>query len=127
VVEMGVAKFGGIATTCVAVLDEESSEKLPSKTPTRHDENARMIERAWFGSGAEIRQDTPYISRSAMMDMLVSDGNTERTAKNKLEPSRPNGIICPSLNSGFIESFENGWRVINPTIASAMMVKRNAK
>jgi phage/plasmid primase-like uncharacterized protein len=126
VVEMGVTKFGKPATTCVAVPDETASTEQPHKRPTKHDENVRTFERAWFNSGAEIREDKPYISRSALRELLIADGMSERTAKNKTEASRSDGIIAPMLNAGTIEPFEHGWVVIEGVQASALMLKKSA-
>lgn len=126
VVEMGITKFGKPATTCVAVPDESASTEQPHKRPTKHDENVRTFERAWFNSGAEMREDKPYISRSALRELLISDGMSERTAKNKTEASRSDGIIAPMLNAGTIAPFEHGWVVVEGVQASAMMLKKSA-
>jgi putative DNA primase/helicase len=126
VVEMGITKFGKPATTCVAVPDESASTEQPHKRPTKHDENVRTFERAWFNSGAEIREDKPYISRSALRELLISDGMSERTAKNKTEASRADGLIAPMLNAGTIMPFEHGWMVVDGVQASAMMLKKSA-
>ena len=126
VVEMGITKFGKPATTCVAVPDESASTEQPHKKPTKHDENVRTFERAWFNSGAEIREDKPYISRSALRELLISDGMSERTAKNKTEASRSDGLIAPMLNAGTIAPFEHGWVVIDGVQGSAMRLKKSA-
>lgn len=125
VIEMGQSKFGGQATTCVAVPDEEASEAKPHKKPSKHDEYARMFERAWWASGAEDRDGLPYISRSAMKDFLASAMSyAEKTIRNKLDPSRQDGITLPMLNAGVIEVFEHGWRVIDPVKSAAMMLQK---
>ena len=126
VVQMGTTKFGSPATTCVAIQDVESSTNKPHKKPTKHDENMRTIERAWWASGAEDRDGLPYLSRSALRDLLVKDGMSERTAKNKTEASRPDGIIGPMLNAGSLEPTEHGWVFTNEAQASAMLMQRNA-
>jgi hypothetical protein len=126
VVQMGITKFGSPATTCVASEDVESSTNKPHKKPTKHDENMRTIERAWWASGAEDRDGLPYLSRSALRDLLVKDGMSERTAKNKTEASRPDGIIAPMLNAGSLEPTEHGWVFTNEAQASAMLMQRSA-
>lgn len=123
VIEMGTTKFGQPATTCVAVHDQEATEAKPHKKPTKHDENIRTIERAWFETGAEIRNGLPYISRSALRDQLVKDGMSERTAKNKTETSRQDGLICPLLNAGSLEGYEHGWIFTEGAQSSAMMMR----
>ena len=125
VIEMGTTKFGGPATTCVAVPDQEAATTKPHKKPTKHDENVRTVERAWWASGAEEREGFPYVSRSALRDLLVKDGATERTAKNKTEASRPDGIISQMLNAGALETFEHGWIFVNKAQASAMLMQKN--
>jgi hypothetical protein len=86
----------------------------------------RTIERAWWASGAEDREGLPYLSRSALRDLLIKDGMSERTAKNKTEASRPDGIIGPMLNAGSLEPTEHGWVFKNEAQVSAMMMQRNA-
>ena len=125
VVEMGISKFGGPATTCVAIPDDEANATKPHKKPTKHDENVRTVERAWWSSGAEERDGLPYLSRSALRDLLVKDGMAERTAKNKTEASRPEGIIAQLLNAGTLETFEHGWIFINEVQVSAMMMQKS--
>lgn len=126
VIEMGTTKFGAPATTCVAIHDQESTTTKPHKKPTKHDENMRTVERAWWASGAEEREGLPYVSRSALRDLLVKDGVTERTAKNKTEASRSDGLIAQLLNAGVLETFEHGWIFINQAQASAMLMQKNA-
>ena len=125
VIEMGVSKFGGAATTCVAIPDDESNATKPHKKLTKHDENNRTAERAWWASGAEERDGLPYVSRSALRDLLVKDGATERTAKNKTEASRQDGMISQMLNAGTLKSIEHGWIFINKAQASAMLMQKN--
>lgn len=125
VVQMGTTKFGSPATTCVALPDVEANTNKPHKKPTKHDENMRTIERAWWASGAEDREGLPYVSRSALRDLLIKDGMSERTAKNKTEASRPDGIVGPMLNAGSLEPTEHGWVFTNEAQASAMLMQRN--
>jgi phage/plasmid primase-like uncharacterized protein/KaiC/GvpD/RAD55 family RecA-like ATPase len=127
IIEMGTTKFGGAATTCVAVPDDESNATKPHKKPSKHDENNRTVERAWWSSGAEERNGLPYLSRSSLRDLLVKDGMSERTAKNKTEASRQDGIIAQMLNAGTIEPFEHGWIFINESQVSAMMMQKNGE
>jgi putative DNA primase/helicase len=127
VIEMGTTKFGAPATTCVAVPDTDATTTKPHKKPTKHDENVRTIERAWWHAGAEEREGLPYISRSALRELLVNDGMSERTAKNKTEASRPDGIIAQLLNAGTIETLEHGWIVSNEVQASAMLMRKSGQ
>jgi hypothetical protein len=109
----------------VAIPDDEANITKPHKKPTKHDENVRTVERAWWSSGAEERDGLPYLSRSALRDLLIKDGMAERTAKNKTEASRPEGIIAQLLNAGTLETFEHGWIFINEVQVSAMMMQKS--
>jgi hypothetical protein len=86
----------------------------------------RTIERAWWSSGAEDRDGLPYVSRSALRDLLVKDGMSERTAKNKTEASRSDGIIAQMLNAGALEPAEHGWVFKNEAQVSSMLMRKNA-
>ena len=125
VIEMGITKFGKPATTCVAIPDESASTEQPHKRPSKHDETVRTMERGWFNSGAEMRGDKPYISRSALREFLVQNGISERTAKNKTEASRADGLIAPMLNAGMIEPFQHGWVFVQDAQVSAMLLRKN--
>lgn len=127
VIEMGRTKFGKPATTCVAIPDDESQEQTPHKPLTKHDQNVQLLERAWHASGAEMRNNCPYLSRSALMDVIVADGNSQRTAENKVAPGRKDGLIMPMLNAGVMRPFEHGWIFVNPTQTNAMLMLSNAK
>ena len=127
VIEMGRTKFGKPATTCVAIPDDESQEQTPHKPLTKHDQNVQLLERAWHASGAEMRNNCPYLSRSALMDVIVADGNSQRTAENKVAPGRKDGLIMPMLNAGVMRPFEHGWIFVNPTQTKAMLMLSNAK
>jgi hypothetical protein len=61
-----------------------------------------------------------------MRELLVKDGATERTAKNKTEASRSGSIIEQLLNAGTLETFEHGWIFSNKIQASAMLMQKNA-
>lgn len=126
IVEMGFSKFGAISTTCVAIHDPDAAKDAPHKKLSKHDEYARLIERAWYASGSEIRDDKPYISRSGFKEFLVANmGYKEVTVRNKLDASRKDGIILPMLNSDTIEVYEHGWRVIDEVKSGAMMLSKS--
>lgn len=127
VVEMGLTKFGKVATTCVAIPDTDSQEQNPHKPVTKYDQDVQLLERAWIDSGSEMRNNSPYLSRSALINTLVADGNSQRTAENKVEPGRKNGIVMPMLNAGVMKPFEHGWVFVNPTQSSAMLMLSNYK
>lgn len=114
-----------VTSAVLCVVSENDLPTIDSK-PSKHDEAVRTLERAWWASGCEDRGGLPYLSRSALRELLVKDGASERTAKNNTEASRPGGLIAKMLNAGILESCEHGWLFVNEAQASAMMLSRGA-
>ena len=127
VIEMGTTKFGGVATTCVAVPDEGATEgEQPRKKDSKIDSHRKTWENAWWATGAEERDGKPYLSRSALKDKLLSDGNAERTVRNMVNPSYDDKLIGALLQAGLIETYEHGWVMANDTHASALLMRKNS-
>lgn len=124
IIEMGITKFGEAATTCVAIPDLDAESVIPHKKPTKHDENIRTLQRAYWAGGAEEQDGLPYISRNALRELLIADGISERTATNKTEASRKDGMIMPMLNSGIIATAAKGWVIIDPAHSSALLMSK---
>lgn len=79
----------------------------------------KRFERAWFASGCEIREEAPYVARSALIDFLVSnDGYADSTAKKAAMPDGK--LVGELLNAGLIVPIEHGWKVCAPEWSSAM-------
>ena len=108
-----------------AVVEIADAPAAPQKE-TKLQSQVKVMERAWFSADAEIREGQPYISRSALRELLTKDGKSDRTVRNKLNPSYDDGIIAQLINGSIIEPFENGWKVINQTIASAWLMSKNS-
>lgn len=123
VVEMGITKFGKPATTCVAVPDEIARTEQPHKPQSQHDENVRVLERAWFYAKAEFIEDQPYISKSAFVDFLTQQGYTYKQAEDEANPTKQNKIISKLINAEIITPKRYGWAVIDPVTASAMALR----
>jgi phage/plasmid primase-like uncharacterized protein/KaiC/GvpD/RAD55 family RecA-like ATPase len=127
VVEMGTTKFGGVATTCVAVPDEGATKgEQPRKKDSKIDSHRKTWENAWWATGAEERGGKPYLSRSALKDKLLADGNAERTVRNMVNPSYDDKLIGALLQAGLIETYEHGWIMTNDTHASALLMRKNS-
>jgi len=87
------------------------------------------FEKAWWSSGAEDRGGAPYLTKSVMRDWAVEHG-LQAFPKSKEKGSRRNLIdgkapyITKLIDAGLIEVHENGWIVIEPGMASGMMLKK---
>ena len=124
---MGVSKFGEPATTCVAVPDYDAEATKPTKKASKADELAAKLEDAWWESGAEELNGTPYISRSALRDWFVSKGVAERTAKNNTESSRTGSFVEQLISAGKISQASHGWVFADPVQLSAIAIVKMAK
>ena len=127
IVEMGISKFGYNVSTCVATFDDEERTKKVKKD-SKLEKNKKLIERAWWSGGAEVRLindiNLPYISSSAFKEMLRSDGLSDAATKNYMKPSYDNGPISILLNGGIIEKYEHGFTILDLIMASAFMLRK---
>lgn len=114
-----------VTSAVIEQSDDAPAQQAPKK-PSKHVETMRLIERAWFAGGAEVRSQSPYISRSALRDFLAHEGLSESSVVKKTDPTNASGIIAPLLNAGSIEAHEHGWIVCGDEDASAMMMRRGA-
>lgn len=90
------------------------------------DTHRKIFENAWWASGCEERDGKPYLSRSALKDKLLSDGNAERTVRNMINPSYDDKLIGALLMAELIQAYEHGWIMINATHASALLIRKNS-
>ena len=85
----------------------------PASKPTKADSKItgfrKTIERAWDVGGREVQNDTAYVSRSVVRDMLLKDGNKSKSVTNILSPGDPRLMIGALLNAGIIEAHGEGW------------------
>jgi putative DNA primase/helicase len=127
IVEMGVSKFGSTVTTCVAIPDENGAENEPEtkKKESKLSVHLKLFERAWWDSGAEIRNGLPYLSRSALKNKLEKDGHTERTIRNYMNPSYGDKLVGALTNEGCINCHEHGWILCNEVYASVLLISKN--
>ena len=114
-----------VTSAVIEQSDDAPAQQTPKK-PSKHVETMRIIVRAWFAGGAEVRRQSPYISRSALRDFLAHEGLSESSVVKKTDPTNASGIIAPLLNAGSIEAHEHGWIVCGDEDASAMMMRRGA-
>ena len=125
IVEMGISKFGENVSTCVAVYDDEERDKKPTKKERDMDKYSKIFERAWWAGGAELREKQPYLSRSALKEMLSSDGYADRTTDNMMKPSGDN-MIAKMLNGEVISTREHGWVLLDKILGSALLLRKGS-
>jgi len=83
--------------------------------------NMKILRRHWEKSGGEVSADgKPYLTRSALLDGLVKEGNKPSTAEKKVKPSGP--LIGDPIKSDLIEPHEHGWVVTDPVWSANWML-----
>ena len=94
------------------VKDSGTVEPKPKRDP-KITEAQRTWSRCWFGSGAEMLPNSqdPYISRSSLSEMLLSDGVSESKIKAALDPSKPS-LIGSLIGSELIRFSGHGWAAV---------------
>jgi len=91
----------------------------------------RVFEKAWYRDPQAVHmkptgQVVPLISRAMLVEILDEYGDSERTIKNKLTPSRKGSLVNVMIEHKIIEQYKKDWAVINPAYASAMMIVFNS-
>ena len=107
---------------------EENPPEKKEKKDSEIQKDIRKITNAWWASGAEEREDNPYISRSALIDYLMSnEGLSESTAKTYAQESKKGRLIYNLINSQIIIPHEHGWMVCDSATAGTLMLRKAGK
>jgi hypothetical protein len=103
------------------MVEEDAPVKVEKKDQVLL-KNLKYFERAWWASGTEIRMGLPYVTRSALRDLLRQDGKAEQTIKNALNPKSEHKMTHILVTAGMIEEYENGFIVTDEVESSAWLL-----
>ena len=112
---------GEPVTSAVAVVTER--EEAAPKPDSKIMINFKTFENAWWASGAELVDNMPYVSRSALKDKLAADGFKPRTVENELCASYRDKLIGSLILGNVITPKAHGWVVNNEFYANPMRLK----
>ena len=129
--------YGRLQTVPLGWLDEDGQEingavfaienNPPPKAKRVESELSKEIKKltnSWWSSGAETRENLPYISRSALMNYLtINEGLTESTAKTYVKESKKGRMIYNLLTAQIIKPYEHGWLIISSDLASQLALR----
>lgn len=108
-----------------AVLSATDMLPVPKGT-NKLTEAIGVITRAWFHSGADQFDGLPYISRSALVNYLTTEGNiNERSAGQYVKESAPGKPIALLTESKIIKRANHGWVIIDESINSSLFLQKN--
>lgn len=108
-----------VTSAVIEVTDEELP--APRKRASPVDKARRTWEAAWWHSGAEMRDGLPYLSRSAAVDYLVSNGMKDTSARQTIKPTGGK-FVQQLLDGGVIGAHEHGWCMVEGDHANALRV-----
>ena len=124
IIEMGTTKFGSPATTCVAVPDDQAANQPTPKIDSPATVSRKRFERAWCKAHCETYSGQPYLSRSALLDFLISnDGFKPSKAESMCKPDGQ--MIGPLLNADMIQAAQHGWVVVDNLWTTSMSILSN--
>lgn len=111
---------------CSAVLGIEDAP-AERKKESKLDGHRKLFEGAWWASGAEVVDDMPYISRSALLNHVINKLQiSEASAKQYVKPSVQDKLVGALTIAEIIEPKDHGWAVICPVTASALIMAKNS-
>lgn len=130
--------YGQLVPVVLGWVDEDGDEikgavfDLTNERPVEKPKKDSAIERhrkefenAWWHSGAEERDEKPYLSRSGFADYLATNkGMKDSGIKQALKPSAAGKPIHDLILAGIIANFEHGWVVCEEITASAMIMRK---
>lgn len=130
--------FGKLSSVDLGWLDEDNCPitgavfTLEDNPPTKKDKKdtktdgfRKIWENAWWISGAEVINGQPYLSRSALKEKLIRDGNAERTVRNMVNPSYNDKLIGYLIQAEMIRATEHGWVMVNEVESTALLLRKN--
>jgi phage/plasmid primase-like uncharacterized protein len=113
-----------------AVLDIVANPKEGKKQDRMKDKKEenlnkfkKYVERAFFASHCELRDGLPYVSRSAILELLTKDKiGSERTIENWMCPGRKGSMINVLIENEDITPFEQGYKVTGVELSTLLLL-----
>jgi putative DNA primase/helicase len=90
-------------------------------------EHRKMLENAWFDSGAEDLKGKPFISRDALKQYLDKQGIAKATIQKMLNSNETSRLIGKLINSNILNTEAHGWVVNDKLMAQSMLIMRDSE
>jgi hypothetical protein len=112
-----------------AIFAKVDGEHKPIKKESVLEKHRKTFENAWWHSGAEIINNQPFVSRSALKDYLLNAMDwKESTVNNNLKPSGDKGrMIRDLLDSIYLEPKNHGWVIVDENHSACLILAKNDK
>ena len=131
--EMAKTVYVDLASVAIPEWFDEDGEPVTSavvvqgETPKEPEKPNGFVsfEKAWFKSGADERNESPYLTKSALIDYAKENGLVGTKSKIWRNILAEDGtFIKPLIDAKIIKPFENGWVVIDGKQVSGMLMKK---
>lgn len=122
-IDLGVKNIDGDdINSLIPVYDSEAKVKEdPKKKKMR--ENKKNFERAWFRSGADLVDGSPYLTRKDWAAWLVENGEVgKESSAVQVVKSSGKGIARKLLDAGVIEDHGSGYILIDKDMVTALVI-----
>jgi hypothetical protein len=129
IIEMGEGKFGDMKSTCVSIPDENAQEEARTRRDGKENDDLSLLKKAWFSSGAEVMDDAPYITSSALKEYLVTNNHAKSgSAVDQWVKISAKGTFAHRLNEkNYIEKHGHGFKITDDVLAFEMVLGRLGK
>ncbi len=116
-----------VTTAIVEICDAAEAPAAPKKDSTTA-ANMKIFDRAWYASGAEIRQGAPYVTRAALRSFMTESlAYSDTKARKHAEGTEPGCMVFDLVLAGILDHFEHGFLVKDQVFASSLMIAKIAK
>jgi phage/plasmid primase-like uncharacterized protein len=117
----------GEQVTSATIESADAPGPAPEKRDRKLDAHRATWEKAWWASGAEVIDGKPYLSKSALINKLITDGAKERAAQNAVNAGGyPDRLIGSLLNACIISEVNHGWTLASESDALALVLKKSS-
>lgn len=117
---------GALVTSAVLACAEAPPVREKESPGAKH---RKTFENAWWGSGAEVLDGDPYLTRSALRQYLSgTNGWTDSTIDTHLKPSGQPGRLIRDLNDClYLTAKAHGWIVSDQIRASGLLLAKKGQ
>lgn len=121
-----VDEDGDPVTSAVVVHDSDALEEESGEQLTKVQRNSiTRLRKFWAASSQKTSNEKPLIVRSELREWLVvKEGLRAKTADQYLKHNAKEKMVCNLIEMGLIEAVEDGWIVVESSLASQFLLAR---
>jgi RecA-family ATPase len=114
----------GDPVTSAVLIQAEKSEKIV--VDKKAHEDRRILEKAWWWSGAEVENGAPYVSRAALKRYLLHETGCKESYANQQVKTSAGKLASRLIKSAYAEEIDGGFSIIDPIDSGTLLLKKGA-